>query len=425
MVVDRMLARFCWVWLAYWLVFLLQPVRSIFPEVQSALIVQLAFVAAVAVSFGIVQRAKAPRCKGSLIRIQPLERSLALSVVRVGYAVSAVGLALLLFDKVIVQGIDYSGGVASARQQWFLQGQERGGGVSSIFSGLGYFAGSAYFLSLAVVFSRKIDLPDRQRLRLILIGFLFLLANSLITGGRSGILLAVVFISYAYFTRDQQGARPLFRRRIYRLAPLLIFGLCVSYVLYIFNARATAGDVDVAYYSFRFLGFLGLEAYDSFERFVDGLALGWPLALVNLAVSYLTHSFATMAAIIEFDGEGGQFVFGHLKALLAKIGLVTTNSAESYLPGRFASLPGGLYHQFGLLGMLVAAILLGSFGGWIRGSYKWRRSSISALFLCCIFEAILIASPFLFVGDSMFFPFLIVGGLLSLTLVGLARHRVP
>ena len=53
MFVDRMIIRLCYVWLAYWLVFLVQPVRSIFPEVQVAWLIQFIFVFMVLVSFSI------------------------------------------------------------------------------------------------------------------------------------------------------------------------------------------------------------------------------------------------------------------------------------------------------------------------------------------------------------------------------------
>lgn len=419
-----MIARFCFVWLAYWLVYLVQPVKSVFPNMEMAWLIQFSFVCAVTASFLIVQRTKAPR--GNDVRLQSatMDTSFAVSVAKAGYAMALIGLALILYDKTVLQGIDYSSGIAIAREQWKTLGAERGGGASSVYSALGYIIGSAYFLSLAIVFSSKVDISDRRRFRLMIIGLALLLLNSLVTGGRSGVLLAVVFVSFAFFSGDRQQARRLFRRWQYRVLPLLFLGIAFAYALFVFNQRATAVDVNVTVYSLGFLGFLGLEAYPWFDSFVNDISLGWLFSMMNLAVAYLTHSFATMAAIVDVRNGGEVVVFGYFVSLLAKLGLVSNVSEGWFLSGRFPSLPGGLYHQFGFLGMLIFALVLGSLGGWIRGLYKWRTNSISAMFFCCIVESIFLVSPFLFVGDFLFFPFLVIGGVLSLFVAGLARRRL-
>lgn len=419
---DKMIARFCVVWLAYWLVFLAQPVKSVFPNVGTAWLVQLSFVIAVTVSFLIVQQAKAPHGRGVSPMPSALNTPFAVAVVKTGYVVSLIGLILLVYDKIVLQGIDYSSGIAVAREQWRIVGEDRGGGASSIYSAIGYIIGSAYFLSLAIVFSRNMHIPDRQRFRLMMTGLLLLLANSLITGGRSGVLLAVVFVSYALFSGDRRQGRRLFNRWKYRVIPAFFLGIAFTYALFIFGQRAAATDVDLAFYSLGFLNFLGLEVYQWFEALTQSISLGWLLALINLAVAYLTHSFASMAAIVNFEGGSEVVVFGYLMSLLAKLGLVAGGQDDWFLSGRLPSLPGGLYHQFGFLGMLLFGLFLGSLGGWMRGSYKWRRTSVSAMFYCCVLESILLMSPFLFVGDFLFFPFLIIGGVMSLALVGLTRR---
>jgi oligosaccharide repeat unit polymerase len=300
---------------------------------------------------------------------------------------------------------------------------EREGQASSIFSLIGYLLGSSYFLSLAILFSRKLQLTDAKRLRLMLSGFLLLLANSVITGGRSGILLAVVFVSHAYFTKNGCNEKYLFRNTRYRVVLKVCALVAAVYSLYIFNSRANASDMNLADYSLSFLEYLGLNVSDWFVGYVSTSSLGEFLAVLNLAVSYLTHSLATMAAIVEFNGEREVVVFGHLTSILTKVGLASDVHESWFLAGRFASFPGGLYHQFGLFGMVLGAALLGIVGGLVTAWHNQHPNSFFILFMSSMVESVMLLSPFLFAGDFLSFPFLITGGLIVLSVIGISKAK--
>ena len=58
-----------------------------------------------------------------------------------------VDLAALTYDKLFIQKIDYSAGLAFAREEWRQLGEEREGQASSIFSVIGYLLGSSYYVA--------------------------------------------------------------------------------------------------------------------------------------------------------------------------------------------------------------------------------------------------------------------------------------
>ncbi len=255
-------------------------------------------------------------------------------------------------------------------------------------------------------------------------GFLLLLSNGLITGGRSGILLAVIFVSYAYFTKGTFDNRKIFHHQKYRIALSIIVLALFFYVLHVFDSRSTANKAYITDYSIGFLEFLGLAPYDWFVDFSGNSELGGFFALVNLTVSYLTHSFSTTAAIVEFRGESvGNVIFSTLMLLLAKLGLGDIPGTW-FFDGRFTSLPGGLYYQYGILGMFIGGMALGAAGGWVYCWSQRRPNSALFFFYCSIIESIFLMSPFLFAGDLLFFPFLTLGGFISLACVRIAGRKI-
>lgn len=124
------------VWAVYWLVYLLQPVRSIYPDVDLAWMLQFLFVPALSLActsasscFRRVQGRCPPRAW-----IQPGRGER-------GHTLGAVDFASRVCLPRLRQGVRAGDrllpGLAAAREQWRLLGEERHGEVSSPFSALG------------------------------------------------------------------------------------------------------------------------------------------------------------------------------------------------------------------------------------------------------------------------------------------------
>lgn len=420
MIKYGILKRFLVIWTLYWLANLLQPVHSIYPNIHLAVLLQFVFVFVVTVFYVVmwhILNLKNPQIDQVMERFE--SKSLE-NLIQLGFFAGALGLVFLLYDKVMYQGIDYTKGLALAREKWEVVSQQRNHGISSTFSVLGYLIGGAYFFPLSISLCGFFAIKDSRRLLYICIGCFLLLAHSLITGGRSSIILAVSLSTFGYFDSKKFGT--LFKNKFFNKYLRVILLVIFFYLIYVFYSRANKGGVNAAQYGIEFLEYLGLKPYGWFETFCATTPFGGLFSLLNLTLSYLAHSLASTAAIIYNDGfGGGDAVFAYFYSLGFKIGL-TNPPVEWFLAGRFPSLPGAIYMQFGVVGILLMACILGVFSAV---SVRWFSAHPRSFFLfglCATMESILVLSPFLFAGDLLFFPFAILGGLFLINIRVIAQR---
>lgn len=408
-----MVKHFIVAWLLYWATVALLPVASVYPAVGQAALLQAAFVVLVLVGYGMVSVALPPAL---LPRAADSEVASSRSLVRIALWMSVVGLVALVYDKVAVQGIDYSEGIAAAREEWRELGEEREGQASSVFSMVGYLFGSAYYVAIVLALTQPRVLAPAQRLPALLASIALLLANSAISGGRSSVLLAAVVSLAALASRRNLRLTDLLPGRSSRRAFAVVAALAAAYLLYVFSARAQSGDTDVLEYALDFLPFLGLEVSPWYERALDGGPLSAFSALCVLAASYVTHSFATVAAILEAGPEDKTIVFLHIASLLNKLGALSPPDGDWFLAGRMPSVPGAFWHQFGAAGFVGGSLLLGALGAAARRWTALRPQRLVPLGVFTLGGATLMLTPMLFAADFLSFPFAF-GSFLQLALV--------
>jgi hypothetical protein len=408
-----MLRHFLSVWFLYWAVVALLPVHSIYPATTEAFLLQLSFVALVticaAAALSVYKVRQMPDCGRFDIACAP-------QLIAVGIAMSIVGLAALMYDKIFIQGINYSEGLAVAREQWREIGEDREGHVSSIFSAMGYFLGNAYYVSAVLALTQTRVVSARARTITLFTCFCLLVANSMLTGGRSSILLMVPIVVSAYSAR--RGVRAYLRanktqRRIIKVMGLLAGG----YAVFIFYQRANAGDMDALDYALDFLPFMGLQADEWYLNSIGNGPLDTLSAMLVLSTAYLTHSFATVAAIIDAPPEDKTVIFQNVAWILYKLGLGEYPQSDWFLAGAFPSLPGALWHQFGALGFAAGSMLLGFISGLAKVWTVRRPSRLLPLGAYTLADATLMLSPALFAADFLSFPFVLIS---FITLAGIA-----
>jgi hypothetical protein len=399
-----MIKSFIYCWLGYWLLVLLLPVHSIYPAVTEAFLLQLGFVLLVclgyAAAYVIAPRVRVPTAFQGAIPFP--ERVMRFSIV-----MSLAGFAFLVFDKVFIQHIDYSSGLAVAREQWRNLGEDREGKASSVWSALGYLFSSAYYVMLVLAIAQPGDFSSRRRLRIVGIAFLFALTNSIITGGRSNFLLIVAVAIAAFSSRSGLNIRDVFtsgRQRQY-VAGIMVLAMC--YIVYVFYSRAEAGGQVVYWYVSNFLPVMGLEMD---EWYAESVKDGWIGAMSNMGVlvmGYLSHSFATTAAIIDAPQEDKIMLLSNFTSILYKLGLVARPDDQWFLAGKFPSVPGALWHEFGPIGLIAGSLSIGVASAFskIWASTNQRRMLPLAAYV--LMGATLILTPFVFAPDLLSFPFVV------------------
>lgn len=398
-----MIRHFVGVWLLYWTAVALLPVQSVYPATVMAALHQVTFVVSVLVAYVVaVAVLRVPRVPTGLDRNVPRSRSL----IALSLWLSLVGLALLTYDKMYVQGIDYSEGVAVAREEWRQLGEEREGRASSIFSALGYLLGSSYYVAMALAVTQGRVLSARFRFWAIVASAGFVLANSLITGGRSSVLLFAVFFLGALTARREVTLESLLgtRPRVRALAALAL--VSAMYTVYVFYARAAASGVAALEYALEFLPFLGLEAQSWYRQTLDGGPVSSLGAMLVLAMSYVTHSFATVAAIVDATPEDKTILFLHLAGLLHKVGLGPLPDGEWFLAGRLPTVPGALLYQFGMAGPLAGGGTLGICCATARAWTTSRPDRVLPLGAFTLAHATLVLSPAVLALDFLSAPFI-------------------
>ena len=102
----------------------------------------------------------------------------------------------------------------------------------------------------------------------------------------------------------------------------------------------------------------------------------------------------------------------HIIELLSKAGFIDAFDSDWFLVGRFPSLPGALYHQFGTSGLVGFSLLLGAVASTTLRIVAFFSRSMIALgaFVLCV--VILVLSPELPAFDVLAFPSVAVGFLI-------------
>ncbi len=343
-------------------------------------------------------------------------------IVRYSIYLSLIGLLFLIYDKVVIQGIDYSMGLAVAREEWRVLGEEREGNISSVWSAVGYLVGSSYYVTLVVMLTQPNRFSSGERLGIGFASFLFCLANSVITGGRSNfMLLAMVAISALSARRDLSLKR-IFRSRRQRYTVVMGLIFAAIYIIYVFYSRAQASEKSVYLYVADFLPYMGLEFDDWYSRLLGD---DWASTIGNMAIliiGYLTHSLATFAAIVDASPENKIIIFNNAANILYKIGLISMPESDWFLAGRFPSFPGALWHQFGAIGFFLGALSLGGVAGVCMAWAARSFTRLMPLGMYVMVGSTLILSPYLFAPDFLSFPF-VLSAFVLLAVVGRLGSR--
>jgi hypothetical protein len=422
-----MLRSFLVSWIIYWCLVAMLPVHSIYPSVFGAILLQVGFVVLVTVGYltltSVFGTVRMPDVNGVWLMS-------AKSIVSWAMLLSLIGFVFLFYDKVFVQEIDFSDGLALAREQWREIGVARDGRASSIWSALGYLVGSCYYVAIFVLFVQPKSFGGLERQIYIAMSFILALANSLITGGRSNFLLLFAFAIAAFGARRGASLKALLPSKRQRRTLKILSAATLFYIVYVFFSRAKATGVQISSYVEGFLPYMGLR----FDGWYENISQNEWVAEIGhttiLVVGYLTHSLATVAAILDQPSEDKTILFSNFASLLYKVGLISNPETEWFLAGRFPSFPGLLWHQYGPVGFLVASLVIGAVA---RICCLWASSSsgrrgILPLGLYALVSTTLLLTPYVSAPDVLSFPFVlsafIIMALLNQMIFRVRRIRI-
>jgi oligosaccharide repeat unit polymerase len=405
---------YLWTWVGYFALLLLLPVRygtlqstiALFGLLSWAILSALvAYATALFVGSGGGCADLAPDRLG-----QPLKGSDLRRLIRLSLVLSMLGFFSLAYDRLVLQGIDFSHGIAVARELWRESGEGRAG-VSSTFSVVGYLFGFTFFVGTTLAHLHWEVLPRRLRREVILGATVLVLANSLLSGGRSTVLVQLACVAAVGAMRATLG-KPMLPGRGLRIWLGVTLGLIVSigYSIYVFSARAEAGRTLPEIYAIGTLETMGGQPTEAFYMLAE---LPPPLAttaqFATIASAYVTHSYGTFESVLEIDLRPGSVSFAGIRYLLAKVGIARPDTEEVVLSGRFLPMPGSLWYDFGWLGFYLSGVILGLLIGVVPRLLGWRAGGGIALCAASLILLTGLLAPLMLAIDILVVPFLVLG----------------
>lgn len=332
------------------------------------------------------------------------------SLIRTSIFISVICLILLIFDKVKIQGINFDSGIAVAREQWKSMGAGREG-VSSIFSVIGYLFGSTYFWGAYYL----LFYYERIQKHKSIYGVIFiviLLMNSVITGGRTIILYFFAFTVSILLLRTIYNKPFIPKNKSLKYFIRIGVVLCMVYVVFIFSQRAAMNDILPRVYAENFAGYLGGKPTQEFYELseYDNSNTMYFLTVTGL---YIYHSLWTTQRVLDDKDRQGKVLFLYFQKLLSKTGLVEDPTYFKY-SGRFITVPGALYYDFGFMG-LVLGLFLQTY--LLVGTYLFlaRRSLVSHIVMISTvsFTLLMFFHP---ATEFLVFPYTITSAFLILAI---------
>lgn len=338
---------------------------------------------------------------------------------------AALGVGGILFDRVIIQGVDYSGGISAARENWRELSTSRQG-VSSPFSVLGNIFYPNVFCSiiLTLVFYERLSM----RLFRLLAGLVVVVVFSLIIGGRTSILVLAAVTLSSLAMRRMIGL-PMTPRGFLKYGALG-FLLCVSFAGLIFYWRMVNSAVDFSSYASSLVGrhggYVKPDSVLADANIFD--------ALMYSIVVYFVHVKWVFQSILSDEHllYGNAFFNQVMWILSTRGGVDLSLIGYDYNwthSGNWISLPGALWHDFRALGVLLGSLAVyGIFSLMflmiVKSSVLGDRLKVWFILASAVLISVLVISPFVFILDVVEFTYLVLGLFLMLVFLFIRRLMV-
>ncbi len=186
--------------------------------------------------------------------------------------------------------------------------------------------------------------------------------------------------------------------------------LCVGYSLYVFSARAQLGNTLPERYAAGMLGFLGATPTAGFYKLnMLPSAAAATAQFATVAGAYLTHSYGTFESVLSMDATPGNASFGFVRDILSKVGLGEPGTEQWILTGRFLSVPGALWYDFGWFGFVAGAVLIGVLMGSAPRVLMLRSGAGLSMVAVLVILLTAFLAPLLLSIDILSVPFLVLG----------------
>lgn len=364
------------------IVILLLPAKSVISNIQELLILNITHISFVLIGSFIFRKKRSDIQKKRMIITPNTKRQLKINSRLVSF-VSLLGFLFMLYDRIFIRRIDYSLGIRNARYQWM---NSTGGSLLSI---LGNIFISFGYVSLFIYLFYNNKLNKTNRLLLLLSSFTTIFGHAALNGGRSNILIAIIWILIFLTIRRQHGIKIKMSNKKNKIIFLCFLLISIAYIFYVINSSSKMGNINMETLVYR--------SVNSFYGMLKpGVAIPKNKLICYIIYSfiYLYHGQWTTQVALSLNVRPGNYTFAAFNFLLKKLGIINYIVPGYFSDvGAFISLPGAFYYDFGYLGVIVLSTLLGICSYLATLYVKKRNLTGFKLALSIYIIAILIMSP--------------------------------
>jgi len=391
----RILLVFLTSWIIAFLFLVFIPANAIESNIPFLLLINITFIITV-LCFAILTYTIIPKPEMFYIRNNIDFIHFKKNISFLSYA-PIIGILMILYDRVVLRGIDYSHGLRTARYAWL----ETVGG--SFFGVLGNLLVPFSYIGIFFLVKYYNQISLRQKTFLLLAIFSGIVGHAALNGGRSNLLLAlVIFIIALLFKHKSTIAFYKLTKTKILLTSILLISF--MYVNSITKESATMGDA-----SMHTLVQLGTEAlYGVPDSTFYNSTHSELIYFLIYSLSYLYHGQWTTQAAIAAPQREGSYAS---PPVLYQLGVIDPPAPGINLfsdTGAFISLPGAFYYDGGLMGLLSLSVVLGISLGiiFIMVSFSKTIGGFKMAFIVAILY-ILILSPILPAYGLSYFNFIL------------------
>lgn len=305
-----------------------------------------------------------------------------------------VFLVALSIDSIVYRGA-LTTGVSVARIEGQIDGLR-----GSLLGALHTLLSSApVVLACLLIWHSQRKLPVAHAFKIWFLVFLSIAAY-FFTGGRNPFFIAIGYIFCFYcVTRLLLGLKIVYFSRIsakkfIRLILIfLLLNVSFLYSLYLFSTRFEffGESLDMA------VARLVVEQSVDVVIFDASGLLGQFKAALIFVVYYITHPFIFFGQYFEYNVSPkfmGSYSFGLFAMILDRLA-GTSHFYDTQMgqlqSGVYLSLTGSLFVDFGIIGLLICGVMIGTFAGWLIRAAASKKRIEDVLLLSYIFLLLLFA----------------------------------
>jgi len=308
---------------------------------------------------------------------------------------SVIGLSLLIFDRVVIKGIDYAAGLRVARYQWLNSevGSTWFGRIGNLLIPFSYVSLFFSYLNWSK-FGKKIS-----KWFALFAGVGVPLVHAMLNGGRSNLLIVLIFLVSISLIRLLQGMKPIPFMANKKIITAIIVIVIFSYVWSVFESSADMGGKSVKEYSARLIYALGGDVAIDESGSIE--------VMIIMLISYAFHGNWIMGQLMQ-QSSTGFYSLSFLGGLIDKLGLKEWKFNTTDWEGAFLNVPATFFHDFGWVGLIIAAIVAGGLFGYASAIIEHRKglSIVELTFVIFIYGYVFL-SPMVYAFGLTYFMFVL------------------